>query len=118
MANKDLLGRRGEELAARRLEALGFTVLERNWRCPIGEVDIVARERGVVVFVEVKTRTSAAFGHPFEAITAAKRARLRRLAAAWCEAHPTSTQAVRIDAVAVLCPPAGAPVIEHLRAVC
>ncbi len=88
MAAKDVLGARGEELAAAALAAAGMLVIDRNWRCGQGEIDIVAVDGDETVFVEVKTRASVAYGHPLEAITAQKLARLRRLAAAWCEAHP------------------------------
>ena len=82
-------------------------MLDSNWRCPQGEIDLVALDGDELVFVEVKTRSSVAFGHPLEAITAAKLARLRRLAAAWCEAHPGRHDAVRIDALAVIAPTVG-----------
>lgn len=117
MAEKDDLGRRGEELAARFLTAAGYTVIDRNWRCARGEIDLVAREGDDTVFVEVKTRSSRAFGHPFEAITARKLARLRRLAAAWCEAHRYRRGAIRIDAIAVIAGAGGEPSIEHLKRV-
>jgi putative endonuclease len=119
MAAKDELGRRGETLAAEYLDSLGYSIVELNWRCSIGEIDIVARDEGELVFVEVKTRTSVAFGHPLEAITVAKLARLRRLAAAWCDAHPDprSRVRIRIDAVAIIAPPRGLVEIEHLKSV-
>jgi putative endonuclease len=115
MAAKDVLGRRGERLAEEFLSGSGLVILDRNWRCPQGEIDLVARDGEELVFVEVKTRTSTAFGHPLEAITALKLARLRRLAAAWCSEHETRARGIRLDAVAVLAPPCGEPVIEHLR---
>lgn len=117
MAAKDDLGRRGEALAARHLQARGMTLLDRNWRCAQGELDLVALDRGELVFVEVKTRAGLAYGHPFESITAAKLARLRRLAAAWCDAHPGRHDRVRIDAVAVIAPFRGTPTVEHLERV-
>ena len=116
MAAKDELGMRGERLAERHLVRSGLTLLDRNWRCPQGEIDLVLRDGDEVVFVEVKTRTSVAFGHPLEAITAAKLARLRRLAGAWCEAHPGAGR-IRIDAVAVIAPRDLPAVIEHLERV-
>src|ERR1700709_100831 len=88
MAAKDVLGSRGEDLAASALTEAGMLVIDRNWRCSQGEIDIVALDGDETVFVEVKTRTSVAFGHPLEAITAQKLARLRRLAGAWGEAPP------------------------------
>lgn len=117
MAAKDVLGRRGEAIAARHLIGRGLTIVERNWRCTHGEIDLVARDRGELVFVEVKTRSSLAFGHPLEAITPRKLARLRRLAGAWCLAHPDETGDIRIDAVAVIAPRAGEIEIEHLERV-
>ncbi len=117
MAAKDDLGRRGEKLAADHLVASGFEIVERNWRCSQGEIDIVATKDAELVFVEVKTRSSLAFGHPLEAITVAKLARLRRLAAAWCEAHPGDQFAIRIDAIAILAPTRGLVEIEHLERV-
>ena len=117
MAAKDELGARGEGLAADHLVNAGLEILDRNWRCSQGELDIVARDRDEVVFVEVKTRSSVLFGHPFESITATKVARLRRLAAAWCEEHPGSGVAIRIDAVAVIVPSRGVAEIEHLKCV-
>jgi putative endonuclease len=117
MAAKDELGKRGEAIAAAHLVAAGLEVIDRNWRCAQGEIDLVVRDGREVVFVEVKTRSSARFGHPLEAITAAKLARLRRLASAWCEAHPGIANAIRIDAVAVIAPYDGAVEVEHLERV-
>lgn len=117
MAAKDVLGRRGEDLAAAALAADGYRVLDRNWRCSQGEIDIVAVDGGETVFIEVKTRSSVAFGHPLEAITAQKLARLRRLAAAWCAAHPGDHRRIRIDAVAIVAPPHGPPQVDHLKRV-
>ncbi|MFP7833864.1 YraN family protein [Marisediminicola sp. LYQ134] len=120
MAAKDELGRRGEDLAAAHLSGKGLTILERNWRCPLGEIDVVARDGSTIVFVEVKTRSSSLFGHPLEAITTVKLARLRRLAGAWCEAHPGAGGRgahVRIDAVAVIAPSGAEPVVDHLEGV-
>lgn len=117
MAAKDVLGRRGEDLAADYLTRHGYRLLERNWRCKQGEIDVIAVHRGETVFVEVKTRTSTAYGHPFEAITARKLARLRRLAAAWCAESDAAVGRIRIDAIAVLAPQGGVPSIEHLEGV-
>lgn len=117
MAAKDALGRRGEALAARHLEQRGLVILDRNWRCSQGEIDVVARDGSELVFVEVKTRSSLQFGHPLEAITTAKLARLRRLAGAWCEAHPGVAARIRIDAIAVIAPLGGAVELEHLEGV-
>ena len=117
MAAKDALGKRGEALAAEHLERAGLAIIDRNWRCPQGEIDLVALDGSELVFVEVKTRSSVAFGHPLESITPVKLARLRRLAAAWCEAHPGDHNRIRIDAVAVIAPLRGEVVVEHLERV-
>lgn len=117
MAAKDALGKRGEHIAERYLRDAGLVILDRNWRCSQGEIDLVAMDAGETVFVEVKTRSGVGFGHPFEAITALKLARLRRLAAAWCDAHPGRGERIRIDAIAVVAPRHGVVVVEHLERV-
>jgi putative endonuclease len=117
MAAKDILGRRGEDIAAAALVTKGYLILDRNWRCPLGELDIVAADGAETVFVEVKTRSGLGFGHPFESVTPVKLARLRRLAAAWCEAHPGEHDRIRIDAIAVLLAGRAEPTVEHLERV-
>ncbi|GMM94848.1 MULTISPECIES: YraN family protein [Microbacterium] len=117
MAIKDDLGRAGEQAAHDHLVALGFVVLDRNWRCGQGEIDIVAREAGELVIVEVKTRRSTGFGHPFDAIDERKRSRLWRLGRAWAAAHPEPSRglALRTDVIGVTGSPPGRARIEHLR---
>ncbi|WP_353828219.1 YraN family protein [Agromyces sp. SYSU T0242] len=117
MAHNTELGRRGERLAAEHLEARGMRVLERNWRCRHGEIDLVVRDGDETVFVEVKTRSGDGYGHPFEAITARKLARLRRLALAWCHERGARSGRIRIDAVAVFAPATEPAIVEHLRGV-
>lgn len=116
MADKDVLGRAGEDRAARYFEHLGFTVVARNWRCRTGEIDLVVADAASVVVVEVKTRRDEGFGHPFEAIDARKRARLWRLAAAWAAAHRDLMQGrrLRIDAVGLTGRDPGTALLEHL----
>lgn len=114
MAAKDELGREGERIAERFLVDAGLDILDRNWRCSMGEVDLVARDGDETVFVEVKTRTSVAYGHPLEAVTPAKLARLYRLAREWCTAHGIPRRRIRVDVVAILKPKQGVTVIEHL----
>ena len=87
MHAKDVLGRSGEQAAADYLESCGLRILDRNWRCAVGEIDIVAVDRRTLVVVEVKSRTGTRCGSPLEAVTRAKRARLRRLAVQWLNAH-------------------------------
>jgi putative endonuclease len=118
MRAKDALGRQGEDVAASYLVDQGFTVVERNWRCEHGELDLIGVDGRDTVFVEVKTRSSTAFGHPFEAISDAKLARLRRLASAWCDAQTGARPGIiRIDIVSVLIRDGGMPLVEHLRGV-
>jgi putative endonuclease len=114
------LGDYGERMAARYLTERGLDVLDRNWRCDLGEIDIVARDRGCLVVCEVKTRRSTTFGRPIEAVDHRKLARLRRLAAAWladrrADGTPvTGVAAIRVDVVGVLRPQAGPCRIEHV----
>lgn len=110
------LGQSGEALAVAFLESHGMQVLDRNWRCHAGELDIVAREGNRIVIIEVKTRRGLSFGHPFEALTPSKVARLYRLAVLWCVEHGWRGD-YRIDAVAVLLPPDQPAMIEHLKAI-
>jgi putative endonuclease len=117
MQAREAVGRYGEKVAARYLEMQGFTVLQRRWRCPQGEIDIVAVDGVCLVVVEVKTRRSVAAGTPQEAVTLAKLARLRRLTFLWLQQQEISWRDVRIDVVTVLIPRAGASRVEHLRAV-
>ena len=112
-----MLGRRGEELAAGYLESLGMRVVDRNWRCPEGEIDIVALDGDALVIAEVKTRKSLAFGHPFEAVGTDKLARLHRLAAAWCRAQGLRMPLCRVDVIAVVDDGVGEPALEHLKGV-
>ena len=100
---KDALGRYGEDLAAQHLVAAGMVLLDRNWRCREGELDLVARDRdGTLVFCEVKTRSSDAFGAPMEAVTRSKQLRLRRLAAAWLDEASDRPDDIRFDVASVL----------------
>jgi putative endonuclease len=109
------LGRYGEAYAARHLVEQGMVLLDRNWRCDAGEIDLVLRDGGVLVVCEVKTRSSLSCGTPHEAVTPAKLARLRRLAAAWLSAHDVHAREVRIDLVAVLRPRRGPSQVDHVR---
>jgi putative endonuclease len=111
---KDVRGRLGEDLAAAHLTGQGLVVLERNWRCDLGELDIVARDGDALVVCEVKTRSSRRFGDPLEAVTPAKATRLRRLAARWVAEHQVRPHQIRIDLVGIVLGPGG-PEIDHVR---
>jgi putative endonuclease len=113
------LGALGERLAVEHLTGLGLRVLDRNWRCRYGELDVVAADpvARAVVFVEVKTRTSDQFGGVLQAVTPQKVRRLRRLAGLWLAGHDGSWAAVRIDVVGVRIGRQRVPEITHLQAV-
>lgn len=119
-------GRLGEDLADAHLRRLGWTVLERNWRCPDGELDLVCRDPeparadgrgGTLVFVEVKYRSGLGYGDPLEAVTRAKLRKLTDLAHRWLASHPDRAARIRIDAVGVLRQPGGSHRITHVRGI-
>ncbi len=110
------LGARGERIAAAYLTDVGLRLLDRNWRCREGELDIVAREGAAIVFCEVKTRRGTGFGHPVEAVTPTKQRRLRILAQRWLTAHDEHAPDLRFDVVGVLVPTTGPALVTHLRA--
>jgi putative endonuclease len=118
---KDVLGRFGEDLAVCHLRRRGMEILDRNWRSGAGmvrgELDVVARAGTVLVFCEVKTRRSAAFGLPAEAVSATKQARIRRLARCWLDERDHPWSEIRFDVIAVLCPSEREASIEHLQGV-
>jgi putative endonuclease len=120
-ARNSSLGRYGERVAARHLAQAGLTVVDRNWRCELGEVDLVLVERrpvdDLVVVCEVKTRTGHVGGHPVEAVGAGKAERLRHLGTRWLEAHDLCRRELRVDVVGVLLTGPGRPVVTHLRGV-
>jgi putative endonuclease len=116
-ARNQALGAYGERLAADHLRAQGLVILDRNWTCRFGEIDIVARDGSTLVVCEVKTRSSATYGSPLEAITTHKATRLRRLASAWLEQHEVHPEAVRIDVIGVVVPRSGPAVVDLVRGV-
>lgn len=117
MRAKDAIGQYGERVAVAHLVGAGLAILELNWRCDIGEIDIVARDGDALVICEVKTRSSTAFGDPLEAVTAPKAARLRRLGARWLAERDVHPAEVRIDIIGVLRSDRGAAQVEHVRGV-
>ena len=118
LTHNQALGAYGELLAARYLTSQGMVLLDHNWRCPVGELDLVLREGKTLVICEVKTRTSNDYGTPHEAIDRSKVERLRRLAAAWLRVHSARPDDIRLDLVAVLQPRGGEPEIDHVPGLC
>jgi putative endonuclease len=119
MRVKDAVGRFGERLAADHLVAAGLTIIATNWRCPAGELDIIARDGPALVFVEVKTRSSLAFGHPAEAVGPAKAARIRALALRWIAERRAADpeeywDQLRFDVISVLRRGPDGPTVTHL----
>ncbi|MBB4890301.1 YraN family protein [Streptomyces netropsis] len=118
MNARGALGRYGEDLAVRRLAEAGMRILDRNWRCREGEIDIVASDGDALVVCEVKARRAGPYEHPMASVRAGKAERLRRLAECWLERHGGPPPGgVRIDLVGVVVPDRGAPVVEHVKGV-
>jgi putative endonuclease len=117
MRHNTAVGKRGEDLAAGYLEQLGMVVIERNWRCELGEIDLIARESGVLILCEVKTRTSTRKGHPLEAISDRKIRRLRRLALRWLDDASIYAPRLRFDVIGIVLSAHRPPEITHIRGV-
>lgn len=109
------VGAYGERVAVAHLIEQGMVVLDRNWRCRDGEVDIIAREGDTLVFLEVKTRRSDAFGAPVEAVVPGKTRRLRKVAMQWLARSGLHPRHIRFDVLSVLPQPTGSAHVEHLR---
>ncbi|QOC93064.1 YraN family protein [Micromonospora craniellae] len=109
------VGGYGERCAVRHLIEAGLRPVERNWRCPSGEIDIIAWDGPVLAFCEVKTRRTTRFGNPAEAVVPRKARRLRRLAAAWLASTGTTADEIRFDVLSVLLPATGRAHVEHLK---
>lgn len=112
---KQVTGKRGEDLAVSYLQTQGYEIVERNWRCTLGEIDIVARRSEVVVFVEVRTRHASTTESALESVGSQKQAKMTRLAYAYLTGRQLGKVDWRVDVVAVALPRAGDPVIEHVE---
>jgi putative endonuclease len=111
------LGDAGEAAVARWYEERGYAVVDRNWRCRDGELDLVLAHTGVIVFCEVKTRRGTSYGTPVEAVTIAKQRKLRTLALRWLADHPDRhARDLRFDVASVLAPRDGAVQIDVIEA--
>ncbi len=102
LPSKTGLGKQGEELAISYLKSKGFKILEKNQRNRFGEIDIIAKDHGTLVFIEVKTRTSEAFGNPIQGINEKKQERLRHLAMRYMADKGLIEQEVRFDVLGIL----------------
>lgn len=109
------LGRLGEELACKYLKKAGYKILELNYRGRLGEIDLVAEDGECLVFVEVKTRSGLAFGHPFESINSRKQHQLIRAAREYLAVHGAEERVCRFDAVAVLQSDGQEPRVELIK---
>ena len=111
-----MLGDAGEDLVANWYTDAGYRVLDRNWRCREGELDVVVARDSVLVFCEVKTRRSTAFGSPAEAVTVTKQRRIRTLAMRWLDEHPEArARTLRFDVASVLAEQGTAPVVDVIE---
>lgn len=113
-SNKEI-GGFGEQVAARFLMEKGIAILHRNWRCSDGEIDIIARDGSTLIFCEVKTRSSNAFGPPGAAVGQVKASRIRRLAVRWLNQTQLRAEQVRFDVVSVWLRPPAAVRVEHAQ---
>ncbi len=109
------IGAYGERCAVRHLVEAGLRVVARNWRCDQGEVDIIAWERDVLAFCEVKTRRGGAYGTPGEAVDSAKMRRLRRIALRWLRDSGAHPREIRFDVLEVYVARSGGALVEHIR---
>jgi putative endonuclease len=114
MDRRKQIGRQGEEIAVSYLANKGYKIIQRNWRCQAGELDIIVEDGNSLVFVEVRTRRGNRFGTPEESITPAKQARLIELAETYLQETSTTRRAWRIDVVAVQLG-SGLPQVNHLE---
>jgi len=108
------LGSEGEDLAVRFLQKKGYRIVARNYKTPVGEIDIIARDGDTIVFIEVKTRTDISFGYPFEAVNKRKRQKLKNLALLYLKRQGKEFP-VRFDVLSIFCMGNGKKDIEHIK---
>ena len=108
-------GKTGETLAVRQLKKIGYRIIEQNYRNALGEIDIIAKHRGAIVFVEVKSRTSGLYGSPKFAVTAAKQRKISMVALAYLKSTDQSRAKARFDVVTVRADPPDKPQIEIIK---
>ncbi len=114
--HRQSLGHLGEALAANYLEKKGYAILERNWRTPYGEIDLIAQVNGVIVFVEVKTRASRSLGPPEISITPRKAEHMRSAAEYYIQQHSEMNNDWRVDVLTILLSKGNSPpLIDHFE---
>lgn len=109
------LGRRGEEIAAEYLINSGYEIIERNFKNKLGEIDIIAKDKNTLCFIEVKTRRTANFGSPFEAVTPRKQHKLIRLAESYLQYKKINNADIRFDCIAVFVEEEGDEQVELIK---
>jgi len=115
MNQRQQLGRQGEELAVRYLKAQGYQILQERYRIAQGEIDIIASRQNTLAFIEVKTRSSTAYGLPAEAVTYHKQGKIRQVALAFMQAGNHKYNDFRFDVISVLIDRQGQPQLEHIE---
>ncbi|HEX9445774.1 MAG TPA: YraN family protein [Candidatus Binatia bacterium] len=111
---RQVLGREGERIAEKYLARKGYRLVERNYRCPLGELDLIALDRRVIVFVEVKTRADESFGPPLESVHPRKQQKMIGAARFFLNAHKLHNREARFDVVGVSFD-GQKPVVEHIE---
>ncbi len=117
MDERRALGNKGEAIAAAHLKSLGYTIMATQARTPFGELDLVAGDGEEIVFVEVKTRQSLAFGYPEESVTRSKLAHVAASAEAFLASRSWEARPYRIDVISIVLLPNMSPELTHLKAV-
>ena len=108
-------GRYGEQLAINHLQTAGYAIITTNWRCPLGEIDIIAQKDNILVFVEVRSRHAETTETSFESVNTRKQTKLAALANDYIDAHKLDDIVWRIDVIGVAIPHSGKPIIEHVE---
>lgn len=111
---KQVLGKKGEKIAEQYLKTKGYKLVARNYRCPLGELDLIALDRRVIVFIEVKTRTGHRFGTPIEAVEFRKQQKMIRVAQYFLSEKRLHQREARFDVVGISWPQRE-PVVEHIE---
>lgn len=110
------IGKHGEDLARSYLERHNYTILQRNFRCKLGEIDIVAQDRGMVVFVEVRTQTSNAYGPAYNTVTFSKQKQVKRVALYYISKYNLVNTQIRFDVIGItLNPDAEEYQLDHIQ---